>query len=86
MKDNANLMEPKTLTRCGLWRMHKDNLRAWATGRCLLEHKDDAELDALTKDQLVDEVLLSIDTAEVWEDRRAGATDTVARPIEELLA
>jgi hypothetical protein len=84
-KNNTNLMEPRSLTRTGLWSLHKTNLRAWAEGRCLLEHLDPEEIDALTKDQLVDELMGVLLRAEVFEDRRALATDTVSRPLAELI-
>jgi hypothetical protein len=85
MKNNTNLTEPKSLTRCGLWSLHKGNLIAWATGRCLLEHLGTDEVAKLTKDQLVEECLGAILRAEVAEEHRAAATDTVARPVAEII-
>jgi hypothetical protein len=85
MKNNSTLTEPKSYTRCGLWSLHKPNLRAWATGRCLLEHLDPDEVDALTKERLVEEILGAILRAEVAEEHRAAALDTVSRPVRELI-
>lgn len=85
MTTNATLTEPRSLTRTGLWSLHKPALITWATGRCLLEHLGTDEVAAMTKDQIVDEALGAILRAEVAEDRRALATDTVARPTEELI-
>lgn len=85
MRNNATLTEPRSLTRTGLWSLHKSALRTWATGRCLLEHKGADELDAMTKDQLVDEILGVLLYIEVQEDRRALATDTLARSVEEIV-
>jgi hypothetical protein len=85
MTTNATLTEPKSLTRCGLWSLHKDNLRTWATGRCLLEHLGADEIDALTKEGLVLEILGAVLRVEVDEDRRAMATDTVTRPTRAII-
>lgn len=85
VKNNANLMEPKSLTRCGIWSLHRDNLIAWAKGRCLLEHLDDEEIAKLNKGGLVEECLGAILRIEVAEDHRAAATNTEARPIRDLV-
>jgi hypothetical protein len=85
MRNNANLTEPKSLTWTGIWSLHKPNLIAWATSRCLLEHLDTDEVKAMTKDQLVEECMGAILRAEVAEEHRAAALDTVSRPIAEII-
>jgi hypothetical protein len=79
------MAEPKTLTESGLRALTKAELAEWAEGRCLLEHLDPDEVEALTKAALVDECMGALMRAEVYEDRRALATDTVSRPLEELI-
>lgn len=84
-KNNANLTEPKSLTRCGIWSLHRDNLITWAKGLCLLEHLSDEEIDKANKERLVVECLGAILRAEVTEEHYAAAHDTVARPVGELI-
>lgn len=84
-KNNANLMEPKSLTRCGLWSLHKANLVEWAKSRCLLEHLSDEELEAGNKEFVVLEILGAVLRAEVAEDTKAIALGYQARPIRAII-
>lgn len=83
--EGSTVTSPKSLTRSALNKLSKAELADWAESRCLLEHLDHHEVVALTKTQLLDEVEGALLRAEVWEDRRALATDTVSKPLEELI-
>jgi hypothetical protein len=77
--------EPRNLTQTAMWETDRAGLQAWATGRCLLEHLDPAEVDGLTKKVLIAEIQGALLRAEVAEDHRAAATDEVARPLAEII-
>lgn len=77
--------EPKNLTKTAISKLSRDDLVVWATGRALLEHLDSAEINDKTKGDLVNEVMGALLRVEVAEDHHAAATDTVARPVDELI-
>lgn len=82
---DRNRVEPRNLTPTAMWEMDRAKLAAWAASRSLLEHLSPTEVGALTKKALIAEIQSAILRMEVYEDRRAFATDTVARPTEELI-
>lgn len=82
---NPTLTRPTTLTKCGIWNMHKPAIITWATETCLLEHLSDEDVKVLTKGQLVQECLWAIDRLVVAEEYKAAAEDGQARTAEELL-
>lgn len=82
---NKDRDRPSSLTRCGIWRLHKPALIAWATSYCLLEQFDEAELKEFGKERLVEECLASLLRATVTEEYRAAADGDQARTIEELV-
>ncbi|HMG41159.1 MAG TPA: hypothetical protein VK611_07500 [Acidimicrobiales bacterium] len=80
------IKEPAALTKSAIGKLSRDELVAWATSCSLLEHLTEDDLAALgTKGKVVDEVTGALLRAEVDEDRRAAATDEVARPLAELI-
>lgn len=83
---NPGLTRPTSLTRCGMWNMHKANLVAWARSACLLEHLSDDEVAALTKGGVVEECLGAFLRLEVAEEHEvaAGVRET-SRSLDELV-
>jgi hypothetical protein len=79
------MLEPTSLTRSAIHRLPRQELITWANAHCLLEHLSDHEVTAMTKTQVVDEVMGALLRAEMYEDHRAFAQDDVARPLDELI-
>lgn len=77
--------EPRNLTQTAMWETSRPGLDQWAEGRCLLEHLDPDEVAKLSKKALIEEIMGALLRLEVFEDRRALATDTVARPTADLI-
>jgi len=79
------MREPKSLTKSAIGKLTREELVTWATSRCLLEHLDTAEVNALSKSKLLDQVMGALLFAEVAEDHYAAGHDTVARSLDDLI-
>lgn len=76
---------PRNTTKTAMHLTERAGLEAWAEQHSLLEHLDRAEIAKLSKKALIDEIQGALLRVEVFEDRMALATDTVARPVEEII-
>lgn len=76
---------PKSLKREDIAALPREDLVRWAEAKCLLEHLDAHEIAAMDHIAIVGEVMGALLRLEVWEDRRAMATDTQSHSVEDMI-